>query len=88
MEIFKRGTLNNLNFETTTTYEKEGDAKSKYQSTYPLNLENVEKEIDNTYSFIGFLVMVIVVECIEEFGMMEIKMKNLIKERIIGIVFT
>jgi len=54
MEIFKRGTLNNLNFETTTMYEKEGDAKSKYQSTYPLNLENVEKEIDNTYSFIGF----------------------------------
>jgi hypothetical protein len=54
METFRRGILNNLNFETTTMYEKEGDAVSKFKSTYPLNLENVEKEIKNNYSFIGF----------------------------------
>jgi hypothetical protein len=54
METFRRGILNNLNFETTTMYEKEGDAVSKFKSTYPLNLENVEKEIKINYSFIGF----------------------------------
>jgi len=53
-ETLKRGVLNNLNFETTSMYEKQGDAVSKFQSTYPLNLVNVEKEINNNYSFIGF----------------------------------
>ncbi|MGC9089845.1 MAG: C25 family cysteine peptidase [Caldisericia bacterium] len=54
METFKRGTLNKLNFESITLYEKEGDGISKFKSTYPLNLENVEKEIKNDYSFISF----------------------------------
>ncbi len=54
METFRRGTLNKLNFESITLYEKEGDGISKFKSTYPLNLENVEKEIKNDYSFISF----------------------------------
>lgn len=53
-ETLKRRVLNNLNFETTSMYEKQGDAVSKFQFTYPLNLVNVEKEINNNYSFIGF----------------------------------
>jgi len=53
-ETLRRGILNNLNYETTSMYEEQGDAVSKFQSTYPLNLENVEKEINNNYSFIGF----------------------------------
>ena len=54
MEILRKGIFKNLNSNVVTMYEKEGDGKSKYDFTYPLNINNVKKEINKNYNFIAF----------------------------------
>lgn len=54
MEVLRKGIFKPLGSDVTTMYEKEGDGKSKYDSTYTLNINNVKKEINNSCHFIAF----------------------------------